>query len=581
LHQLLRLTRFLKNYRNQSILALALLIMVLGGDLAIPRLIQRIVDQGITKNDFSVILSTSLIMLGITIVSTFFSIGNTLSSVTVSESFARDLRSGLFSQVLHLSYGNLDHMRTGQLMTRLTSDIAQVRQMVLISLRIGTRAPLLALGSLILMVTTSPRLSLIMLPLIIIAALMIIFFTSRIQKLFLLAQQKLDTLNNILQENLAGVRVIKAFVRGPHENERFENANVELTDQSVRVNILSSYLSPTLTLIVNLGISAVIWFGGLQAIAGNMTVGEIIAFTNYLLTTLSPLMMLATSISIIAASEASAGRINQVFDAQPEIKQIPGAQSIKQLRGKVAFEHVSFSYSDHENEPVLSHIDIDAEPGQTVAILGATGSGKTTLINMIPRFYDAVEGRVKVDGLDVRGVNQDTLLQQTGVAQQETILFSGTIAENIAYGRPKATREEVIAAAQAAQADDFIMQMPQGYDTPVAQMGVNLSGGQKQRIAIARALLINPRILILDDSTSAVDMQTEAKIQDALETVTPKRTSFIVAQRISTVLNADKIIVLENGRIVAQGNHNQLMESSPVYREIYDSQLGEGSVLHG
>jgi ATP-binding cassette subfamily B multidrug efflux pump len=383
-----------------------------------------------------------------------------------------------------------------------------------------------------------------------------------------------------LQENVAGVRLVKAFVRADFEGERFEAANQDLTDRSVSVMQFMGTMSPALTVCVNIGMVIVIWAGGLQAIRGELSIGQIVAFTNYLLTTMTPLTMMTMLSNTWASGIASAHRVNEVLDTIPDVRDVPDALVLPaQAQAGIAFDNASFTYNGEGNEPVLENIHLVAEPGETVAILGATGAGKSTLINLIPRFYDVSTGRVLFDRFDVREIKQDSLLAQIGIVPQEAVLFSGTVRENIRYGFPEASDAQVIAAAQAAQAHDFIMQLAQGYDTHVEQRGANFSGGQKQRIAIARALLAEPKVLILDDSTSSVDVETETKIQDALEERMHDRTSFVVAQRISTVLKADKIIVLDKGRIVAEGTHQELLRSSPVYREIYDSQLGNGSQL--
>ena len=367
-------------------------------------------------------------------------------------------------------------------------------------------------------------------------------------------------------------------MRRNYENERFEKVNTDYMGQQINVMQKLAMVFPTLFLILNLGTVAIVWFGGVQVIQGTLTTGEIIAFSNYLMTTMFPILMLAMIIGMAAAAEASAGRIKKVLVNEPEIKDKPNARVLTDFSGKVTFENVSFSYNGN-GDPVLKNISFEAEPGQTVAILGATGSGKSSLISLIPRFYDVTEGRIMVDGMDIRDITQASLLENIGIALQESVLFSGTIRDNIRYGRPDASDEEVIAAAKAAQAHDFIMEFAEGYDAVVEQRGANLSGGQKQRIAIARALLVQPKILILDDSTSAVDVETEVEIQAALEKLMVNRTSFVVAQRISTVLDADKILVLEDGQIAAEGRHADLLESSSIYREIFDSQLGSGNTV--
>jgi ATP-binding cassette subfamily B multidrug efflux pump len=575
-----RLLRFVKPYTRDSILALVMLLTVVAMDLAIPRLVETLVDQGIKQGDMPVILDTSLWMLGASLLSTLLAIGNTILSVRVSQSFGADVRSALFRQVQRFSFGNLDRLQTGQLLVRLTSDVNLVQTMAMLALRIATRAPLLMIGSVVLLVLTSPRLALLMLVLLPLTIGVVALFSTKTRTLFLLVQRKLDRLNTILQENLAGVRVVKAFVRAGHESARFDRANKDLMEQTIVVRRILSLLSPSLTLFINLGMAAVVWFGGNLFIGGDLTMGEIVAFVSYLLTTMFPLLLLGMLAMRIPESMASAQRIVEVLDMMPEVQDQRGAQALPAVRGRVALEDVCFSYNHDCAEVVLWAIDLVAEPGQTVAILGATGAGKSSLVDLIPRFYDVQRGRVTLDGVDVRAISQESLRAHIGIAMQETVLFSGTIRDNIRYGRPDATDEEVIAAAQAAQAHDFIMTLPQGYDTPVEQRGTNLSGGQKQRIAIARALVVQPSVLILDDSTSAVDVETESRIQEALEHLPGHHTSFIIAQRISTVLNADKIVVLEEGRIVAEGTHAELLASSPIYQEIYASQLGDGRPNH-
>ncbi len=580
MNDVFKLLKYIKPYWRRAVVALVLLTTLVIFDLSIPRLVQRIIDDGINKQNLDVVIQTSLLMLGISALSTLIAIGNNITSVQVSENFGRDLRDAIFSKIQSFSYGNLDKMKTGQLIVRLTSDSGAVQRVVQISLRIGTRAPLLMIGSLILMFRTSPTLVLTIVPLLLVTSVVIIFFISRMEPLFLSVQQKLDRLNNVLQENIAGARIVKAFVRADFENQRFETANEGLTDHSTRVMHFMSTMQPTLTIFVNIGMVFVIYFGGMQAIYGTLTVGAIVAFINYLMTTMTPLVMMTQLSQTWANGIASAKRVNQVLDASSEVQDQPEAVKLPaNSPGKVVFENVDFHYNGSTDEPVLNDVDLVAEPGETVAILGATGAGKSSLINLIPRFYDVSGGRVTIDGIDIRQLQQDSLLENIGVVPQESVLFSGTVADNIRYGRPEASDEEVISAAKAAQAHDFIMELPEGYAYHVEQRGTNFSGGQKQRIAIARALLLKPRVLILDDSTSSVDVETETLIQEALESQQYHHTSFVVAQRISTVLNADRIIVMDQGRIVAQGTHKELMKSTPIYQEIYASQLGSGNNL--
>ena len=577
MNQVFKLFRFVKPYWKKSLLSLALLTAVVVMDLAIPRLVQRIIDQGIAQRNLQVVLQTFFLMLGISVLDTLFAVGNNNFSVQVGESMARDLREALFLQIQSFSFGNLDRLKTGQLMVRLSSDSSAIQRLVQVSLRIGTRAPLLMIGSIILMFNTDQRLALTMLPLLLVTSTIIALFSIRMGPLFLKVQKRLDRLNTVLQENIAGVRVVKAFVRAHYEETRFNEANEDYTTHTIQVNRFMSSLGPTLTVFLNIGIVAVIWAGGMQSIHGSVTTGQIVAFVNYLQTTLVPLMNLVMLANVWAAAIASAERVNEVLEAVPEVQDAPGAACLPaSTRPRVIFENVGFHYNGTTDEAVLQGVNLVAEAGQTLAILGATGAGKSTLVNLIPRFYDAAEGRVMIDGLDIRQIQQDSLLAHVSIVPQETVLFSGTVRDNIRYGRPDASEAEVIAAAKAAQAHEFILQLPHSYDTHIEERGVNLSGGQKQRIAIARALLPRPAVLILDDSTSSVDVETETKIQSALEVWMKGSTIFEVAQRISTVLKADKIVVIDKGRIAAQGTHRQLLQSSPIYQEIYASQLGNG-----
>ena len=577
--QLKRVFSYLKPYTKEAVLSMVFLGLVVVLDLSIPRMVQTLVDQGIANQNMDLILRTSLMMIGASILSAIMMMGNTIFAVKASRGFEADIRESMFKKIQTFSFGNLDDLSSSQLLTRLTSDLNQVQRIVTMTLRVFTRAPLMMVGSLTLMWTTNSQLTKYVLFLMPIVGVFITLFIRYMQPLFTRIQERLEQLNQVLEENLSGIRIVKAFVRRDYEGERFNKANTELTEVSVKTNQLIGVLFPIIILIMNLGIVAIIYFGGIQVVQGTTTLGIIMAFTNYVFSAMFPLMMLAMMAGQISYAEASAKRIIQVLDAEPEIQNKAEAVHLDDVSGRVEFQNVTFSYRDDGGDSVLRDVSFIAEPGETVAILGSTGSGKSSLIHLISRFYDVSDGRVLVDDNDIRDVKIKSLRKHIGISLQEAVLFSGTIRDNVRYGRPNATEEEVMEAAKAAQAHEFITGFPQGYDTAVGQRGVNLSGGQKQRLAIARALLVKPAILILDDSTSAVDVETETKIEEALEDLIADTTSFIIAQRISTVLNADKILILDEGRIVAEGNHAQLMDTSPIYREIYDSQLGDGGAI--
>ncbi len=576
-----RIGAFLKPYRHWAILAPLLMVLEVTMDLLQPRMIERIIDQGIRTLDMGLVKETGLLMAGLALAGAVGGVGCTVFSVLASQGLGTDLRGTLFRRVQALSFGNLDRLETGQLITRLTNDVSQVQEAVSMLLRIMVRSPLMMVGSVVMAIITSPRLALMLVVLGPFVLGVLLWAINKAYPLFTQVQRKLDSLNTVLQENLAGVRVVKAFVRAEHEQQRFGAVNDSLMGQTIRATRMVAVTMPAVMLALNLGVVAAIWFGGVQITVGGMQEGELVAFINYLMRALMSLMFASMLVVRIARAQASAERIQEVLDSEPEVQDRPGAAGVQSPRGRVVFEKVSFSYDRAGHEPVLQEIDFSAEPGQTVAILGATGSGKSSLVHLIPRFYDVTSGRITIDGLDIRRVDQAALRRNVGIVLQESVLFSGTIRDNIRYGRPEASDEEVVAAAKAAQAHDFICQFPDGYDTVLGQRGVNLSGGQKQRIAIARALLIQPAVLILDDSTSSVDVETESRIQDTLRELMRERTSFVIAQRISTVLNADKILVLDGGRIAAAGTHEELIVSSPIYQEIYSSQLGNGEALNG
>jgi ATP-binding cassette subfamily B multidrug efflux pump len=569
---LLRAGKFLAPYKSQALIAFLALLLSNGASLIQPQFTRLIVDRGIAAGDLRLIIWLSLGLVGFSIVKSVFNFAQGALMVRTAQDVAYDMRNRIYAKIQALSFSYHDQAQTGQLMTRATSDVDMVQGFVGHGFLMVVGSALMMIGSLVFLFITNWQLSIVML--VIVPLSFAIFGTviSRIRPLFRVVQQRLAHLNTVLQESLVGVRVVKAFVREPHEAQRFEHANQELYDINVRIAKMVSFLFPLIFLFSNTATLAVYWIGGGQVIRGQLSLGEMISFINYMMMAFWPMMTVTMVITMISQAGASAERIFEVLDARSEVVEKPDAVPLPPVEGRVIFENVSFRYIEH-GEPVLSDVSLTAEPGQVVALLGATGSGKSTIINLIPRFYDVTEGRVMVDATDVRDVTIESLRSQIGIVFQETTLFAGTIKENIAFGRPEATMEEIIAAAEAAEAHDFIVSFPDGYETQVGERGMTLSGGQKQRVAIARALVLDPHILILDDSTSSVDLETEYRIQQALDRLMEGRTSFVIAQRIATVLNADQILVLDNGEVVARGIHEELMASSEIYADIYHSQL--------
>jgi ATP-binding cassette subfamily B multidrug efflux pump len=494
-----------------------------------------------------------------------------------SQTVAYDLRNDLYAKIQTLSFSYHDRNNTGQLMIRATDDVEKVRLFIGQGLLQLVSAALLLTGTLIILFTTNARLALVTLWILPVALILFFIFGTVSRPLFTKIQQKLSTLNTTLQENMAGIKVVKAFTREKSEQAKFRSQADDLMNQQITIARLFTFLFPVTFLIANLGQATTLYAGGLQIIHGTLTLGEWQEFSLYLVYLFLPVAQFGFIITQFGQASASAARIFEILDAVNEVVDQPDAKALPQVQGAVKFEDVTFRYFS-SGDAVLNHVSFEAKPGDTVALLGATGSGKTTIINLLPRFYDPTEGRVTIDGHDLRDVTLDSLRSQIGIVLQETTLFSGTVRENISFGKPDATMDEIIAAARAAAAHDFIMTFPEGYETKVGERGTTLSGGQKQRVAIARALLLDPRLLILDDSTSSVDLATESQIQAALDRLMKGRTSFVIAQRISTVMSADLILVMEKGRIVAQGKHADLLEESEIYAEIYSSQLVDDAV---
>ena len=607
-----RAIRYLGKQRNLMLVAYTALVIASLAQLAVPRLTQMMIDsvtQGTIANGIlglqvfgqpapdavkslaaqqagysldelrdlqananNALMTAALIIVAFAIVRGIFSFVQAFYSERMSQGIAFDFRNEIFAKLQRLSFSYYDRNQTGQLMIRATDDVEKVRLFLAQGLILALQAFILLIATLVILFLTNWRLTLVVVPILPLAMVMFMIFGKLSQPLFVQVQIRLSKLNTILQENLAGIRVVKAFVREPHEQKRFDAAALSLYEQQVRVARTFTFLFPLIFLLAQVGQAALLYFGGREIINGTLQLGQYQEFSLYVIYLFFPLGQLGFIISLLAQAGASAERVFEILDAKADVANRPNATEMPAIQGHVEFRDVTFRYFG-SGDPVLRKVSFSAQPGQTVALLGGTGSGKTTIINLLPRFYDVSEGAVVIDGHDVRDVTLDSLRSQIGIVLQETNLFSGSIRDNIAFGRPDATDEQVMEAAKAAAAHDFIVTFPQGYDTPVGERGATLSGGQKQRIAIARALLLDPHLLILDDSTSSVDLITESKIQKALDRLMKGRTSFVIAQRITTVLNADLILVLDKGQVVAQGKHEELMEESAIYAEIYNSQL--------
>lgn len=552
--------------------AIVALVAVLVANLLSPQYLQRAIDDGIAVGKQDAIVAAVTMLLVLALVRGVFSFLQTYWLEQVSQNVAFEMRNRLFKKLSDLSFSYHDQQQTGQLMTRVTSDVEVIRQFVGQGLLNLIASVVTVFGVIAVLLATNWQLALVELASIPVIFVLIGYFISKVRPLFGIVQTRIGALNTILQENLAGIRVVRAFAREPHEQKRYLGLNTALMDVNITINKRSSVAFPLTFLTVNVATLLVVLVGGLKVIDGTMTIGTLVAFLSYLVVLIGPVFGIGFLATAISRAGVSAERVFEVLDAKNEVEEKPGAQKLGAIQGNVEFRNVTFKFAGAE-QPALDDVSLMAPSGATVAIMGRTGSGKSSVINLIPRFYDPQKGQILVDGVDVRDVTLESLRANIGIVLQDTVLFSGTIRENIAYGQPDASAVQVVAAARAAQADDFIRSFPDGYETLVGERGVGLSGGQKQRIAIARALLLNPRILILDDSTSAVDAETEYQIQQALDQLMYGRTSFVIAQRVSTVRNADLIVLLDEGRIIATGTHDDLLRDSELYGEIVDSQL--------
>ncbi len=566
--------KYILPYLAAFILGPLMMLTEVLGEILLPKFMSMIINNGVAFKDTEYILKMGILMLFTTV---FMAVGGVLGSyfaAKASISFTSDLRRDLFAKVQQFSFKNIDEFSTGSLVTRLTNDIQQVQNVMMMGLRMMLRAPGMLVGALIMAFTMNARLAVIILIVIPLLTGAIVVILTTAYPRFTFMQKKLDVLNNGIQEVLMNVRVVKSFVREEFEEEKFSRMNGELKDSSLRAMRIVIATMPVMMLAMNVTTLAVVWYGGNIIIAGDMEVGSLTAFTTYIVQILMSLMMLSMVFLQSSRAMASVKRINEVMNTDIDLSD--ESASHKDLcveRGEVEFKNVSFSYGG-SRDMVLEHINFKANPGETIGIIGSTGSGKTSMVQLIPRLYDVSEGAVLVDGVDVREYSLKNLRDGVGMVLQKNVLFSGTIEENLKWGNENASMEEIKRAADHAQADGFVSGFSDGYDTDMGQGGVNVSGGQKQRLCIARALLKKPRILILDDSTSAVDTATEAAIRQAFRDELSGTTKFIIAQRISSVENADRIIVLDEGRIIGLGSHEELMESCSAYREIYETQYG-------
>lgn len=550
------------------------------GNIYSPIVLRDILDNGIMKQTWTPIYVGTLWLIALAVVRGVTGFTQSYWAEQVSQSYAFDIRNVLFEKIQSLSFAYHDRTQAGQLMTRLTSDVEQVRAFIAGGLLQFIGAVLMIVGSLAALFSMNWQLTVVAVLFIPPSMVVLGYFMQVVRPMWETIQQRLGLLNVVLQENISGVRLVKAFGREAYEQDRFATKNNDLLDMNLKSVKAMSSSFPMIFLINNLGTLVIIWVGGYKVMDGQITVGQLIAFNTFLTLLFQPLFMLGMISAQISRAMVSNDRILELLDTRNEVADAPDASVLPPIIGHVTFDNVSLRYAGSAHK-VLDSVSFDIPAGTTVAILGTTGSGKSSIVNLIPRFYDVSDGHVSIDGHDVKSVTVDSLRRQIGIVLQETMLFSGTIRDNIAYGRPEASDADVISAAERAQADPFIRDLPNGYDTIVGERGVGLSGGQRQRIAIARALLLDPKILILDDSTSAVDAETEYKIQQALDTLMHNRTSFVIAQRISTVRDADVILLLDGGKIVGQGKHDDLLRENAIYGEIIDSQFGQQLALEG
>ncbi|WP_163100785.1 ABC transporter ATP-binding protein [Peribacillus alkalitolerans] len=572
-----KVLHFLNPYKIAVGIALFFMLTELAVELWQPLLMAKIIDEGILKNDMSVILAWGGFMVLLSLVAFVSGILNSFYAAHVSQSFGFDVRQHLFEKVQSFSYANFNKIPSSSLITRLTNDVTQIQNTVFMSLRIMMRAPLLIIGGLVMSFVVHPKLALLLAVVVPILFFFLIWFMNKGRRMFKVVQEKLDGVNSVMQENLAGMKLIRSFLRRNFEGDRFEDANLELMKHTASVLRVMEVTMPVLLLLMNFSILGVLWFGSIEVNTGGAEVGEVVAIVNYSMRITSALSVFTFIIMAFSRARASAERITDVLDTEVVMKDNGEGTEKESILGTVEFQNVSFQYPDTSTY-VLNDISFKAGAGETIAILGATGAGKTSLFQLIPRLYDVSEGTILIDQLDVRAWKQDSLRNAIGFVPQDSILFTGTVAENIRWGKDDANMDEIMQAAEDAQIADTIGKLPNEYETKIGQRGVNLSGGQKQRISIARALVRKPRLLLLDDSTSALDLRTEAKLLHALKNYSC--TTLIITQKVSTAKSADQILLLEDGRLIEKGTHTELLDNSSLYRKIFESQNGKGLENH-
>ncbi len=569
-----KLSKYLKPHLLFVILAPMCMFVEVASELILPRIMANIINIGIANEDTSYIITKSLIMVITAVIGIFGGIGCGIFSAKASQNFGTDVRLEMFKKIQSFSFVNLDKFHTSSLITRLTNDITQIQHIVIMLLKILIRSPLLFIGSLFMAFTINPELTNILFASVIILTIITLLILKKGTYVFKIVQEKLDKVNTVIRENLSGVRVVKAFVRGELEKEKFKKSNEDLKDTTIKAFTIMSMIMPLMMIILNISILLVLWFGGKKIESGIMETGDLVAYITYITQILMSLMMTGMAIMMFSRGSASIGRINEILCTYTDIKNPENPLTDPIKYGNIEFKNVSFKYPGSSGDLVLENINFTAKSGETIGILGETGSGKSTFVNLIPRLYDVTEGEILIDGKNIKEMDLSYLRNEIGLVLQKAVLFSSTIKENIKWGNKNATDNDIFEAAKKSQAYDFIMNMPDKFETKLGQMGVNLSGGQKQRISIARTLIKKPKILILDDSTSAVDTQTESEIQKSLKEM-KNTTKLIIAQKISSVINADKIIIISDGKIVASGNHKELIKTSGIYKDIYKSQIRE------